>query len=114
MTAIVYLIHFDEARAHARHYLGSSTRPLERLADHANGKGARLTEVLFEDQQGWTVAALFQPKNPDDLRKIESSAKRQKNACKYCPICSKNPIAPKGTLSIPFQPITAHQLRTNK
>jgi len=40
----VYLIHFNRAYKHARHYLGYSEHLDKRLTDHLCGMGARLAE----------------------------------------------------------------------
>ena len=40
----VYLLHFDQPYKHARHYVGWTARNVRcRLAEHAAGRGARLT-----------------------------------------------------------------------
>lgn len=113
----LYLIHFAQRRHHAQHYLGSSYNLYERLAAHARGHGARLTKALWEDDQEWTLAALFIPK-PTSARSIfelEKQAKQRHQASAYCPICCKSDqlnIAPAGTMQypIPFH-VSASELR---
>ena len=43
---MVYLLHFDTPYRHAAHYTGSTTDLAGRLRDHAEGHGARLTQVV--------------------------------------------------------------------
>lgn len=106
----LYLLHFDEPRHHARHYLGSSARLFQRLEHHANGTAARLTEALWEDDQDWVLAGLWLPRDPHKLRMAERAAKRRKNAPKYCRLCGgdKNP---PGTIDYPTPYIRAWLMR---
>lgn len=87
----VYILHFDEPLAHAQHYIGCSDDLPNRVADHANGLGARLTQVLQELGMHWTVAAIYTPKPHESLtlRTLERFAKSHKQARDYCPICSR-------------------------
>lgn len=112
-NSFLYLIHFTEKRHHAQHYLGSSIALLDRLRDHANGQGARLTRALWEDAEDWHVAALFIPRNPlhDSIRDLEKEAKKRHNGKAYCPICHTNPNIPPGTVDYPCPIITANSLR---
>ena len=57
----VYLLHFDQAVAdHARHYIGWASDLEARLADHRQGRGARLMEVLRERGIGWHLARTWE------------------------------------------------------
>jgi len=43
----VYLLHFNEPYKHARHYVGWTARNVKRrLAEHEDGRGARLLAVV--------------------------------------------------------------------
>lgn len=111
---ILYLIHLDQPLSHAQHYLGSSTDVVKRLTQHANGHGARITEVLHEQKKDWTLAAAFAKINPHhDIRQLERNAKKRHNAARYCPICDKQNIAPKGTRQLPDLRLTSQNLRTD-
>lgn len=109
----LYLIHFDRPRAHALHYLGSSVELEQRLSQHANGQGARLTRALWEDSQHWQLAALFIPKDPTaSIRELERKSKQRHNAKAYCPICQANKNrSPQGTVQYPTPILTSHDLR---
>jgi hypothetical protein len=52
----VYLLHFDVPFGHAKHYTGWARSLDARLAHHANGQGARLTEVVRAAGIGWSLA----------------------------------------------------------
>lgn len=93
----VYIIHFEEPLAHAKHYTGSTEHPRKRFRDHATGHGARITEVLMELGIEWRVGALFQVKN---CRKSERDLKKQTRAAKYCEICNPNGWVPRGAVAI--------------
>jgi hypothetical protein len=43
---MVSLLHFDTRSKHAGHSLGSTCRLDERLAEHIDGRGARLLQVV--------------------------------------------------------------------
>jgi predicted GIY-YIG superfamily endonuclease len=110
----IYLLHFDEPLSHARHYLGSTEDLPQRLAAHANGQGARITEVLKENGQHWTLAAIFQPiDKTETIRELESKTKKQKASPTYCPICNPDThAAPAGTIQVPCKQIHSSTLRT--
>jgi hypothetical protein len=78
----VYLLHFERAIAHARHYMGWSCFVEARLADHAAGRGARLPQVFRE--RGISGRCVRQWKGGRDL---ERRLKRQKQGPKLCPVC---------------------------
>lgn len=80
----VYLLHFDSPYWHARHYLGSTTHLQRRLAEHAQGRGARLLEVItaagirFQLARTWTGD-----------KALERQLKRRHNAPRLCPLCRR-------------------------
>lgn len=83
---MVYLLHFDRPYRHARHYTGYARdeKSLERrLRHHANGSGARLTQVVAAAGIGWTVARVWE----DGDRTHERSLKNSGGASRYCPLC---------------------------
>src|SRR5262245_27533792 len=57
---IVYLIHFNKAYRHARHYIGFTTNLDKRITDHLCGMGARLMEVITNAGIEWRVARTWQ------------------------------------------------------
>lgn len=111
---MIYLIHFERPLSHAQHYLGSSTRVLARLAEHAAGNGARITEVLWELGEEWVLAAAFElkPNSRKTLREIESLAKVRHCSPVYCPICQKGKnVAPRWTRQIPIPRLNSRDIR---
>jgi predicted GIY-YIG superfamily endonuclease len=82
-TNVVYLLHFSQPLAHARHYLGSTANLDQRLDEHRNGQGARLMEVICDAGIGFQLARTW-----TGDRKLERKLKRRKNAPRLCPVCS--------------------------
>jgi len=79
----VYLIHFDRAYKHARHYLGYSEDLDKRITDHLCGMGARLMEVVTLAKIEWKVSRTWRGD-----RAFERRLKNRKEAPALCPICS--------------------------
>lgn len=115
----LYLLHFDQPHQHARHYLGSSSELLARVRAHAQGRGARLTQVLYEGDEEWTLAAVYVPRHAqhawdwdESIKRLERAAKRQKHATRYCPICCNDGhVAPAGTLEYPAPHLTSKDFK---
>lgn len=85
----VYLIHFDQAYHHARHYLGQAKDLHLRLAEHRSAKkrAARLIQVLAENHITWTLARVWKCDTQEEARALEKRLKRQKHNPRFCPIC---------------------------
>ncbi len=83
----VYLLHFASpiSPAHtAQHYLGWTRSALaERLAEHAAGRGARLTQVALERGIGWELARTWTGETRADERKYKDGA----HGARLCPVC---------------------------
>ena len=109
---LIYLLHFETALHHAQHYLGSTTNVCDRLESHAAGNGAKLTEVLFERNEHWRLAALWQLTDNSSRLALERRIKNHHNGTRYCPICNPDARNPIGTIDVPFYPITSHELRS--
>lgn len=87
----VYLLHFSEPYRHARHYRGSTLRPLRvRLAEHAAGHGARLLAVVQAAGITWELARVW-----PGGKVRERQLKRQGGAARQCPMCG---VRPRGEL----------------
>ena len=80
----VYLLCFNQAYRHARHYIGFTTNLDRRITDHLTGTGARLLEVITQAGIEWKLARTW----PDADRAFERRLKRRKEAPALCPICS--------------------------
>lgn len=81
---MIYIIHFDEPLAHARHYVGYYKRGnlRKRLQEHRSGRGARILQVCNERGIEYRVARLM----PGD-RNRERQIKNAKCTPRYCPVC---------------------------
>lgn len=97
----VYLLHFDRPIADGypcQHYLGFTdagrSTLAHRLADHAAGRGARLTQVARERGIGWQLVRTW----PGATRGDERHLKARKYGTLLCPVCS--PRSRRG-LSLP-------------
>jgi predicted GIY-YIG superfamily endonuclease len=85
----VYLLHFDRPisdRHTTIHYMGFAEDLDHRLAEHAAGRGARLTQVALERGISWTLVRTW-----DGGRNLERKLKNQKNAPRKCPVCRSAP-----------------------
>ena len=87
----VYLLHFDRpygpggganGRGTAKHYLGWAKDLQRRLAHHAAGTGARLTQVVADAGIGWTLARTW-----EGDRHRERQLKQQGGRARLCPVC---------------------------
>jgi hypothetical protein len=81
---VVYTLHLWPPIAHAKHYTGTARdkkRLPERLADHALGRGARLTQVQVERGGSW-VLAQTQPGDRTEERRL-----KQHGAARRCTVC---------------------------
>lgn len=88
----IYLLHFERAHYHARHYLGWTTDFDARLAEHLAGRGARLMEVIVKEQR----IAVHVARTWRGTRNDERRLKNHNHAPRLCPIC--NPGTQRGKL----------------
>lgn len=90
----LYLICFDRPISSdhtCQHYLGFTNDKLTgRLLDHANGRGARLTQVARERGIGWKLVRTW----PGATRADERHLKARKYGNLLCPVCT--PSARRG------------------
>lgn len=71
--SIVYLLHFDRAYRHARHYTGVAADLDARLAAHRGARSARLIEVITAAGIGFKVARLWPGEGRDKERRLKRS-----------------------------------------
>lgn len=83
MTTGIYLIHFDPAYKHAKHYLGFARNLESRIQAHLLGRGARLTQVARD--AGCTLLLVRIWEGAD--RKMERKFKNRSHVPRLCPIC---------------------------
>jgi len=79
----VYLIHFDPAYRHARHYMGWAADIERRVEEHRKGTGARLTQVVAGTGADLVLARVWEGQG----RAFERRLKNRKEAPRLCPIC---------------------------
>lgn len=90
MSRIVYLLHFERPLLNARarytagvqHYLGSTNDLAVRLAEHRNGRGARLPAVFAERGIPFELARTWR-----GGRMLERRLKNYKKSWRLCPVC---------------------------
>ena len=84
IRSLVYTLHLWPPVAHAKHYTGYVPREKRlpyRLADHALGRGARLTQVQVERGGSW-VLAQAEPGGHDRERQL-----KKHGAARRCTVC---------------------------
>lgn len=81
----VYLIHFDQPISHAQHYMGWSSKPMDRVNEHFAGNGAKITKAFASAGIGGELVRTW-PGN----RAFERTLKDRKNARGLCPKCIDN------------------------
>jgi predicted GIY-YIG superfamily endonuclease len=99
----VYLIHFNKAYRHARHYIGFTTNLDKRITDHLCGMGARLMEVITDAGIEWRVARTW-----EGDRKLERRLKEWHNAALLCPLCSGKEALSRGNFGRKIQRFVKH------
>ena len=98
----VYMLHFSEPYKHARHYTGWASDLDARLAEHEQGRGARLTAVAKAAGITRTIARTW-----PGTRARERQLKNQGGASRHCPDCGVKPRDPR-----PPQPSQDHREET--
>ena len=74
----IYVLHFDEPIAHARHYTGATRNLLDRLRDHILGHAARLTNEVMLRGITWQIGAILEVTEAS-VWEVEIWVKAQKN-----------------------------------
>jgi predicted GIY-YIG superfamily endonuclease len=83
---VIYLLCFSRPYRHARHYCGWTEDVLDRLDQHATGRGARLMAVIWAAGIGFTLA-----RTREGTRATERAIKNAGGAVRYCPLCTPRP-----------------------
>jgi len=94
----VYLICFNRAFKHARHYLGSAASLAHRIEQHRRGDGARLMEVISEAGITWEITRLWRCESPAAALELESRLKRWHHDGRLCPRCQGKRACPLASL----------------
>ena len=89
----VYVLHIEPPYRHAAHYIGFTTRPDERVAEHLSGRGSPLVRAALAAGHEVTVALKWHC----GTRQFERYLKNQKGTRQFCPRC--NPKARRVTFA---------------
>lgn len=81
----VYVLHIEPPYRHAAHYIGFTTRPDERVAEHLAGRGSPLIRTALAAGHTVTVAL----KCHCGTRQFERYLKNQKGTSRFCPRCNR-------------------------
>lgn len=84
----IYLLHFDPAYKHAKHYLGYADDVMPRVNAHLHGRGARLTQVAKDAGVTMLLVRVWE----DGTRTMERKLKRRSHVPALCPICTNIPV----------------------
>lgn len=81
----VYLIHFDKALQHAKHYAGFSQNLAQRLDIHRKGDSdsCKLLLACKENDIAWRLAHVWVGED----RQFERELKQNAQVARLCPIC---------------------------
>jgi hypothetical protein len=87
-----YLLHFDRPlgnpnnpRGQARHYLGSTERPInQRIEEHLSGRGAKITAAAIKQGIKLNCVRVW----AEGSRELEIWLKEAHNNALYCPVCN--------------------------
>jgi predicted GIY-YIG superfamily endonuclease len=83
----IYLLHFDEPLAHAKHYMGwTQADPPRRLASHESGGGSRLMSAVMGVGGGFELVRVWAGD-----RHLERRLKNRKEGPRLCPLCVVKP-----------------------
>jgi hypothetical protein len=82
----LYIVHFSEKFAHARHYTGYVKSDLPRATfirfkKHLAGKGSRFLNIVNEAGIRFKLVKIITNQTLQDEKKLK------KHAARYCPIC---------------------------
>lgn len=103
----VYVLHFEEPICEGgtcQHYIGCTCDLRQRLITHAQGRGARLTQVAKERGIKWQLAALGIT-HVTGMRRIERQLKDWHGVRGQCSICTAEPYAIPGTKGYPLEEV---------
>lgn len=89
----VYVLHFDTPYKHAKHYTGIAIDVEARVKEHKNGTGARLTQVLKENNIGFTYSIIKEFNTFSEAHQYEKYLKiKIKKPKRFCPICKQEKL----------------------
>ena len=81
----IYILHFSEPFKHAKHYVGSSINPRERIKLHRKGRsGVCLINAVVKEGILLKLGNLIK----SDSRNYEKLIKKIKNTKRFCKFCN--------------------------
>lgn len=83
----IYLIHFAEPIAHARHYLGAARDLEARIEYHKKNRGSRLIAEANRLEIQWWLTRLWQSKAGINPFHVEKALKARGRRHVFCPLC---------------------------
>ncbi len=83
VNGTVYLLHFSQKYHHAGHYLGFAENLENRIEEHRDGRGARLTQVIKNADIEFECVRTWDKKT----RSFERQLKNRHDARSLCPTC---------------------------
>jgi predicted GIY-YIG superfamily endonuclease len=86
VAGTVYVLHFEPAYRHARHYIGWALDVDARLELHRRGRGPPLIAAVIDAGVELTLAATF-----SGSRHLERRLKRWPKTAQLCPVCRAVP-----------------------
>ena len=86
VSGTVYVLHFEPAYKHARHYVGwTAGEVTDRLAVHLQGRGSPLVRAAVEAGVDVQLAATY-----EGTRYLERRLKSWHNTGRFCAICGEH------------------------
>jgi predicted GIY-YIG superfamily endonuclease len=82
IAGTVYVLHFEPAYAHARHYIGWARDVDARVAEHPAGAGSPLVRAAVAAGVSVQLAAAL-----PGTRQLERRLKRSHKTGQFCPVC---------------------------
>jgi predicted GIY-YIG superfamily endonuclease len=87
VTGTVYVLHFEPAYCHARHYVGWTAGDVDaRIATHLQGAGSPLIRAAVGAGVDVALVATY-----PGSRLLERRLKRWHNTGQFCPTCRARP-----------------------
>lgn len=98
----VYLLHYDSAFGHARHYLGASKDVEARIKAHRAGNGGKLPAAFAKAGIGFQIARVWETSSTEAAFELENKLKGRsvhngkrsggKRNVKLCPVCQSGKV----------------------
>ena len=88
MQGYIYILHFESAFWHARHYVGATCDIRARMAIHASGLGARIVGAAKDRGVGFQLGAIGAC-DAEEMYGLERKVKDRKGGVsRLCEVCN--------------------------